>query len=79
MTSSQSEAGISLADQSQAGAGEEAVIRVVTGAMVDCRRDSLWQKLLQVRNISYSNKNPLRTMHIIICCMRPKAIPMEVL
>ncbi len=48
MTGSQSEAGISLADQSQAGAGEEAVIRVVTGAMVDCRRDSLWQKLLQV-------------------------------
>lgn len=33
--------------QGQAGAGEEAVIRVVTGAMVDCRRDSLWQKLLQ--------------------------------
>ena len=45
----QSEASISLTDQSQAGAGEEAVIRVVTGAMVDCRRDSLWQKLLQVR------------------------------
>ena len=45
----QLEASISLVDQSQAGAGEEAVIRVVTGAMVDCRRDSLWQKLLQVR------------------------------
>ncbi len=52
MTSSQSEAGISLADQWQAGAGEEAVIRVVTGAMVDCRRDSLWQKLLQVSKLS---------------------------
>ena len=51
----QSEASISLADQSQAGAGEEAVIRVVTGAMVDCRRDSLWQKLLQVRTSSKSN------------------------
>ena len=30
----------------QASAGEESVRRVVTGAMVDCRRDSLWQKLL---------------------------------
>ena len=49
MMISQSEASIGQSDQSQAGAGEEAVTRVVTGAMVDCRRDSLWQKLLQVR------------------------------
>ena len=59
MTSSQSEAGISLADQSQAGAGEEAVIRVVTGAMVDCRRDSLWQKLLQVSKYSIQQQETI--------------------
>jgi len=40
--------------QSQASAGEESVKRVVSGAMVDCRRDSLWQKLLLETDTSTS-------------------------
>lgn len=35
--------------QDQARIGEERVTSVVKGAMVDCRRDQLWQKLLQDR------------------------------
>ena len=41
----------SIEPWAQASAGEEAVRRVVSGAMVDCRRDSLWQKLLQVSKL----------------------------
>ena len=32
--------------QSQAASGEEKVKEIFEGAMVDCRRDQLWQKLI---------------------------------
>ena len=43
---------------------------MVTGAMVDCRRDSLWQKLLQVTEtfqiIRITCLEALPTMHITL-------------
>ena len=44
--------------QSQACQGEEHVRRVFKGAMVDCRRDSLWQKLLDRDQVKTDNNTP---------------------